>query len=606
MATFPPGFLEDLKSRASVSDVVGRKVKLIRRGREFVGLSPFNSEKTPSFTVNDAKGFYHCFSSGEHGDVFSFLMQTEGVTFPEAVETVAQMVGMDVPQASPEERRHAEQAKGLRDVVSIAAHFFQTELRLPAGREALAYLKGRGLQDATIKRFGLGYAPADRMAVLAALRHEGIPDEMAVEAGLARRGDDGRVFGYFKDRAIFPIADTQGRAVAFGARALGDAQPKYLNSPEGPLFHKGETLYGLDLAREPAHKSGEIIVVEGYMDVIALAEAGLPNAVAPLGTAITEAQIKRLWRISEAPTLCLDGDAAGRKAAGRAALRALPILEPGRSLKFAMLAGGDPDDLVRQEGPGALRQAIDAATSLVDVVWHDEAAKIDARQPEQRAALDRRLHDLAREVQDETVRRHLTAEFRTRLRTAFAPPPPPARARRSDRWNRDDQKPSHVTPRKADATRAVGEVMREALLLYGCCARPEIAEPFAERLGLLKLSDPAFDRLRAALVEILAEQPTIDGDALRATLIAQRHSPAIDRMQDSVKKRRPPSALLGDAVEATEWVEIAVATLERFNVERRNLEQARTFATDDDSSWSAVDMDAVALNEQRRDEINGR
>jgi len=606
LATFPPGFLEDLKSRASVSDIVGRKVKLIRRGREFVGLSPFNSEKTPSFTVNDAKGFYHCFSSGEHGDVFSFLMKTEGATFPEAVEAVAQMVGMDVPQASPEERRHAEQAKGLRDVVGIAAHFFQTQLRLPAGREALAYLKGRGLQDATIKRFGLGYAPADRMALLAALRREAITDEMAVDAGLARRGDDGHVFGYFKDRAIFPIADAQGRAIAFGARALGDAQPKYLNSPEGPLFHKGETLYGLDLAREPAHKAGEIIVVEGYMDVIALAEAGLPNAVAPLGTAITEAQIKRLWRISTAPTLCLDGDAAGRKAAGRAALRALPILEPGRSLKFAMLDGGDPDDLVRQEGPGALRTALDAATSLVDVVWQDEAAKIDARQPEQRAALDRRLHDLAREVQDETVRRYLINEFRARLRTAFAPPPLPQRNRRDGGWNRPEQKPARVLARPSGDARAVGEAMREALLLYGCCARPEVAETFAERLGLLKLSDPAFDRLRTALVEILVEHPTIDADALRATLIALRQTPAIDRMQDSVQKRRLPPALLGDAVEATEWLETAVAALERSSAERRNLEQARTFATDDESSWSAGVADAVALNEQWRNKINGR
>ena len=351
MVSYPPGFLEDLKSRISVSDVVSRKVKLTRRGREYVGLSPFNSEKTPSFTVNDVKGFFHCFSSGEHGDIFSFLIKTEGLSFPEAVETVAEIAGVDVPKASPEQVKQAKHSKSLLEAVALAAHFFENQLSMPAGKKALDYLLDRGLKHETIKRFRLGYAPADRMSVLAFLRREGISDELAVEAGLARRGDDGSIYGYFKDRVIFTIADVQGRAIGFGARALGEEQPKYLNSPDNPLFHKGETLYGLDLAREHAHKSGEMIVVEGYMDVIALSEAGFANVVAPLGTAVTEGQIKRLWRIVAAPTLCLDGDVAGQKAARRAALRAVPILEPGRTLKFVLLdRGRDPDDLVRQEG----------------------------------------------------------------------------------------------------------------------------------------------------------------------------------------------------------------------------------------------------------------
>lgn len=597
MATFPPGFLEELKARAPVSEVVGRRVKLTRRGREFVGLSPFNAERTPSFTVNDAKGFYHCFSSGEHGDVFSFLMKTEGLTFPEAVEAIASLAGMEVPKASPEERRRAERAKGLLEAVAAAAHFFESQLRLPAGREAMAYLKGRGLDDATIRRFRLGYAPADRMALLAALRREGFADDAAVEAGLARRGDDGHVFGYFKDRVIFTIADARGRPIAFGARAMGDAQPKYLNSPDGPLFHKGETLYGLDLAREPAHKAGEIIVVEGYMDAIALAQAGFPNVVAPLGTAVTEAQIQRLWRIAAAPVLCLDGDAAGRKAAGRAALRALPILEPGRTLKFALLDGGrDPDDLVRAEGPAAMRQAIDRATGLVDLVWADALAEIDPRQPEQRAALDKRLHELARGVADETVRRHLIDEIRSRLRAAFAPAP--AGGRWGDRRSRfGERRWEAAAPRFRRPGRpagAVGASLREARLLYGLCRRPELAEPLAERTALLQFVDGELDALRRALVETLVSDPAIDADALRATLMARGLGAAIQRIDDAVKGRALPSALVGDAAEAADWLCASVEAIERFHEDRSMLERARAISDDDEPGFAAVDVDAIA------------
>jgi len=599
LATFPPGFLEEVKARAPVSDIVGRRVKLTRRGREFVGLSPFNAERTPSFTVNDAKGFYHCFSSGEHGDVFSFLMKTEGLSFPEAVEMVAGMVGMEAPKASPEERRRAEQAKGLREAVDAAAHFFQSQLRMPAGREAMDYLKRRGLADATIERFRLGYAPADRMAVLAALRREGFSDEIAIEAGLARRGDDGRVFGYFKDRVTFAIADPRGRAIGFGARALGDAQPKYLNSPEGPLFHKGEVLYGLDLAREPAHKAGEIIVVEGYMDAIALAEAGFPNVVAPLGTAITETQIQRLWRIAPAPTLCLDGDAAGRRAAGRAALRALPIQEPGRTLKFALLDGGrDPDDLIRAEGPQAMRQALERATDLVEIVWRDALAEIDPTRPEQRAALDRRLHDLMKDVADQTMRRHLTDEFRARLRGLFQP------QRNSDSSGgfrgrgRDAgfaRRPAgRILRRPPQPAGAAGAARREARTLYGLCRWPSLAEPWAERLASLSFTDPDLDRMRQALVEILADQPAIDAEALRATLIGCGFDAAIHRIDDASKGRARPSALVGDAADAAEWLDASLVAIERIQADRAMLARARAVSDDDEMALASVDHDAIA------------
>ncbi len=618
MASYPPGFLEELKARAPVSEVVGRRVKLARHGREFTGLSPFNSEKTPSFTVNDAKGFFHCFSSGEHGDVFSFLMKTEGLSFPEAVEAVANLVGMDVPKATPEERHRAERAKGLREAVEMAAHYFETQLRLPIGQEAMAYLKRRGLAEPTIRRFRLGYAPADRMSLLAALRREGFDDDVSVEAGLARRGDDGHVFGYFKDRIIYTIADAQGRPIGFGARALGDAQPKYLNSPEGPLFHKGETLYGLDLAREPAHKAGEIIVVEGYMDTIALAEAGFPNVVAPLGTAVTETQIKRLWRIAAAPVLCMDGDTAGRRAAGRAALRALPILEPGRTLKFALLNGGqDPDDLLRADGPTAIRAAIEKTVNLVDIVWQDALAEIDPRQPEERAALDKRLHDLAREVADPTVRHHMTEEFRARLRGLFQPPRGPASSssrfpgRFPDRRGKSQPSPTKFR-HPASPAGAVGTELREARVLYGCCLRPELAEPLTERLGLILFTDGELDRLRRALVEVLANEPAIDAAGLRATLIASGYETAIRRMDNAVNGRARPNALMGDAVDAAKWLGASLEAIERIHADRTMLERARAVSDEDRHAFEAVDLDAIARaqeasgGESRYIGVNGR
>jgi DNA primase len=592
LATYPPGFLEDLKSRISVSDIVGRKVKLVRRGREFVGLSPFNSEKTPSFTVNDAKGFFHCFSSGEHGDIFAFLIKTEGLSFPEAVQTVAEIAGVDVPKASPEEIKQAERSKGLLEAVAAAAHFFETQLNMPAGKQAAEYLRRRGLKAETIRRFRLGYAPVDRLALLSALRSEGISDELAVEAGLARRGDDGSVYGYFKDRVIFTISDGQGRPIGFGARSLGQEQPKYLNSPDNPLFHKGETLYGLDLAREPAHKSGEMIVVEGYMDVIALAEAGFANTVAPLGTAITEGQIKRLWRIVAAPTLCLDGDAAGQKAARRAALRAVPILEPGRTLKFALLdQGRDPDDLIRQEGAAVLREALNTSVSLIDTVFEDACAEIDVTIPENRAAVDKKLHDLARSVSDETVRHYVRDAFRERLSAAFrvAPVLNQNRVRKAPG---SQQKTARILPRPKAPIAAVGQGLREARVLYGCCTRPDVAEGFAERLALLDFYDLEMNRLRAHLVAAFSSKTSIDELGLRASLKDAGLDRALRQMDLAIRRR--PSALLGDAVDAAQWLELSISEIEQSDADRSLRARAQVIDSEDDVAAEAISSEKAA------------
>lgn len=614
--SLPPQFLEELKMRVSVSDIVSRRVKLTRRGREFVGLSPFNAEKSPSFTVNDEKGFYHCFSSGEHGDIISFLMNVEGMAFMEAVETCAGLAGMETPQATPEDHVRAEQAKGMREANMAAAHFFEQQLHMPHGAEALGYLTRRGLADVTMKRFHLGYAPGDRNAVIANLRREGFEDDTLVEAGLARRSDDGRTYGTFKDRVIFPIMDPRGRCIAFGARALGDAQPKYLNSPDSPLFRKGDTLYGLDLAREPAHKAGQIIVVEGYMDVIALSEAGIPNTVAPLGTAVTEQQIQRLWKIAAQPTLCMDGDAAGRRAAGRAALRALPILEPGRSLKFALLQGGqDPDDMVREHGAEAMTEAFAAAASLVDIIWADALANIDAAQPEQRADMDKRLHDLARGIHDETVRKYVLEEFRSRLRKAFQYEPEGGsrfdsrfeqgrnwqkrgNGRGKNKWN--DEPKALRLPRPAVGARIATRSISDARLAYVLLRRPDLAEPMMERLALIRFADEALDSLRGALVQNLTRSPGIDAEGLRANLRAVGLSAPLDRLEAETKRRRPPAILQEGDAETAEWLEQLVAAMERDEVNQEIVRRARTLNMQDDRALNALDAEMQAVFRERQ------
>lgn len=367
----PAPFLDELRTRISVSDVVGRRVRLIKRGREYTGLCPFHNEKTPSFTISDDKGFYHCFGCGAHGDVISFAMHSGGLSFPEAVEKLAGEAGLQVPQASPEERESARRRADLHEVVEAAARWFEAQLAAPVGRAARAYLERRGVTDETRARFRLGYAPEGRGLLRRALAEQGIEDDKLAEAGLIKReeGGAGEPRNYFFNRLIFPITDGRGRAIAFGGRALVEGGPKYLNSPDTPLFHKGRVLYGLATAREACRQQGALIVVEGYMDVLALAGAGIDHVVAPLGTALTEDQIMLLWRLADEPVLCFDGDAAGARAALRAAERALPLVKPGKSLGFVALPPGeDPDSLIAASGADAFSRQIAEPRPLVDVI----------------------------------------------------------------------------------------------------------------------------------------------------------------------------------------------------------------------------------------------
>ena len=510
---FPPGFLDELRARLSLSDIVGRKVSLKRRsGAEYAGLCPFHNEKSPSFTVNDKKGFYHCFGCGEHGDAVGFVMKTEGLSFPESVEKLAREVNLPVPRATPAERERVERASTLQQVVELAAQWYQKQLRLPVGRQGLDYLRGRGLSDAVIDEFRLGFAPDSRDGVIAALKRENVPIDKIVEAGLAIQPEDRREpYDRFRGRVMFVINDRRGRAIAFGGRVMGAGEPKYLNSPETPLFHKGANLYCLDLARQAVTKDQPVIVAEGYMDVIALHGAGFKGAVAPLGTALTEGQLAELWKLADEPYLCFDGDNAGRRAAARAAERALPLLRPGKSLRFLTLpAGEDPDSLVRKKGPEALRRVLDLARPLSDLVWDLETEGKSTDTPERRASLQRSVEQRVAGIADPIVRDYYRADMRERLN----------RMRRPERpaWQPGARKPFRRPGDPEPAPFAAGSAARlagsdldgsrqERVLLGALIERPALLHILAEDVASLPLANPELDRLRSGLLDALSLVP---------------------------------------------------------------------------------------------------
>lgn len=492
----------------SLEDVVGRRVKLQRKGREYVGLSPFQKEKTPSFTVVPDKGFYHCFSSGENGDVIDFVMKTEGLNFPEAVERLAAEAGMEVPVDSPEERERAKARQGLIEVLEAAAGYFSRLLRMPEGKRALDYLKGRGLTDETIARFRLGVAPDSRGGLRAALAREGIDQNLMLAAGLVRQPDDGRApYDYFRGRVIFPIMDRRGRVIAFGGRILGDGEPKYLNSPESAVFTKRHVLYGLSQSLRPARDAGTMIVTEGYMDVIALHQAGFENAVAPLGTALTEDQIQVLWRAVPEPILCFDGDMAGRKAALRVAERALPLLRAGYGMRFAELpAGEDPDSLIRARGREAMETVFKDAQAYSEVLWRMEAGNRQIRTPEDFAALQKRLEGKASQIGDPIVRSHFLSFLKGRVWEG-------TRAAR----NRGPRRGAGM-PSQSVATGAGRPIDRDRLIHRQMLAvminHPALFEEVGERLGRMAFEDDVLDDLRRKTVDVLSDNPDMVRDRL--------------------------------------------------------------------------------------------
>ncbi|MGZ5862256.1 MAG: DNA primase [Methyloceanibacter sp.] len=528
---FPDSFLDEIRARLPVSQVVSRRVPLKRRGREFVGLSPFNKEKTPSFTVNDQKGFYHCFSSGKHGDVFGFVMETEGLSFPEAVERLARDAGLEMPNPDPQFERVAKERLGLLDALEAAAAFFQEQLQAREGREALAYAERRGLIPDTIREFRIGYAPGGKDPLKTALIKRGFTESQLLEAGLLVQPDDGRSpFDRFRHRLIIPILDPKGRVMAFGARALDDqAQPKYLNSPETKLFDKGSTVFNSAGARKAAFETGELIVVEGYMDVIALHQAGFKNVVATLGTAFTERQMERLWLIAPEPVICFDGDRAGEAAAARVIDRMLPNLREGHSFRFAFLPEGtDPDDLVRDQGAAALAQCLAGAKPLIDLIWLRELKAGAMDTPERRAAFEERLERLLRQIANARVRDHYRREVKDRLFALWR-----EKGRRS---TPGAQRPRVPAPGGGNPLpSSIGFATTVILALVN---HPWLLDRFAEEVAALELKPKPFAELLSLLTRIIFDHPGITRERLVEMLAQSRYAKLLDRLgRDSAFKR---------------------------------------------------------------------
>ncbi|MDH3234861.1 MAG: DNA primase [Alphaproteobacteria bacterium] len=598
---FTPQFLDEIRARVPLADVVGKRVKLQRAGREWKGLCPFHNEKSPSFSVVEDKGFYHCFGCGAHGDVIGFVMRTEGMNFPETVEKLAGEAGLAMPVTSPEERERFSARDGIMKAVEAACGFYEHQLRLSGGREALDYLKGRGLSDDTIARFRLGYAPRGNDALKSKLIKDGFDEATLLEAALISRPEDGRAsYDFLRHRITFPIADQRGRIIAFGGRALGDGQPKYLNSRDSDVFHKGRALYGLALAREAARAKEEIVAVEGYMDVIALHQAGLTGAVAPLGTALTEGQIELLWRLTPEPVLCFDGDAAGRRAAARAAERALPLLRPGCSLRFAyMPPGEDPDSLVRAHGAQVMRDALDSARPLVDVVWEIATANRPADTPERRALVAKEARELVAHIVERSVQDAYRVEIDERLEKAFGRPG--ARRRDGRPFNRSgqsggsrggrgyDQRPTD-TGLRSDGNVRVLDARHQQALLAAVINHPWLVGEFGEEIGTLHLASGDLDKLRQEIVNAWISD--LDTGALKRHLSEHGFADLLDRVLSQDVLQHAAFARVGTEAESVRrgWSHIYDLFQRRQNF-ASEIEAARdAFAADPSQrNWAYLD-----------------
>ncbi len=545
---YPADLLDEIRSRVPVSRVVQPRVKLKRAGREYMGLSPFKTERTASFTVNDQKGFYHCFASGEHGDIFTFLMKTEGLSFPEAVERLAAEAGVALPEPLPGDQVQESFEARLHSACEEACRYFQTQLLSLDGSPARAYLERRGVQGHEIEAFRLGFAPDSKSGLKRHLSQQGFTSEEMQEAGLLIHGSDIPIpYDRFRGRLIFPITDAKRRVIAFGGRALGDGQqPKYLNSPETPLFHKGQVLFNLAAAREASRLSKSVIVAEGYMDVIALTRAGFANAVAPLGTALTSEQLKLLWSMAPMPVLCFDGDTAGQKAAHRALDGALPFLEPGRSLQFAFLPEGrDPDDMVRAGEREALGKLLLEPDPLIDVLWFREQARHPLQTPEQRASLEARLMEFASQIEHKNLKYHYITAFRERLRAAGRPRLPPYSAAAYSDRRPPAGAPHRKQPGIPAAAARTGSLLasrivqpsapssapREALLIGAVLRHPWLLDEFLEEIAALNFSDADCGRLRDFILAVHHNEELLDNKKLLAHLSREGYGAELERVE---------------------------------------------------------------------------
>ncbi|WP_128892527.1 DNA primase [Erythrobacter sp. HKB08] len=521
-----PQWLDELRSRVTLSSVIMRTTKLQRAGREWKACCPFHDEKTPSFTVSDEKGFYHCFGCGAHGDVIRWMTDQRGLPFMDAVKELAAEAGMEVPAPDPRAAQRAEKRASLVDVTEAAQQWFVQQLASDAGARAREYLASRGFPAAILREFGFGYAPDNKQALKAGLAN--FDEAMLVESGMRIETEEREHYDRFRDRVMLPIQDMRGRVIAFGGRILGKREgvAKYLNSPDTPLFDKGRTLYNIHRAGPASRKTDRMVVVEGYMDVIALAAAGIEDAVAPLGTALTETQIGLLWRMVDAPVLCFDGDAAGQRAAMRAVTRALPLLRPGKTLRIVQLPSGlDPDDLIREKGRGAMEQLLDRPASMLDTLWQYELAAEPLGSPEAKAGLKARLLEHVDAIEDQDIR----ALYRRELLDKFSAYAFPRREKFGGKqpWKKGAPQPAPgLTPdaarRLKQASGAASKTGLASAVVHGLARHPDQIDRHADVLSRFAEQDqslaPAIDFLldAAETLEHGGDSPILLPDGLVA------------------------------------------------------------------------------------------
>jgi DNA primase len=563
-----PQWLDELRSRITLSAIIGRTTKIQKAGREFKACCPFHNEKTPSFTINDEKGFYHCFGCGAHGDVIRWMTDQRGLSFMDAVKELAAQAGMEVPAPDPRAAQQAEQRASLVDVMTAAQDWFRAQLAGADGEIARRYLASRGFQPATVEAFGFGYAPESRVALRQALAR--FSDDMLLEGGLRIAVEGRDPYDRFRGRLMLPIQDVRGRVIAFGGRILssGSDAPKYLNSPDTTLFDKGRTLYNLHRAGPASRQTGRVIVVEGYMDVIALAGAGIAEAVAPMGTALTERQIELLWRMTPAPILCFDGDAAGQRAAMRAISRALPLLRPGHTLQIVRLpAGLDPDDLIRRDGKGEMEKLLSEPYAMLDTLWDAERNASPLSTPEDKAGLKQRLLDHVESIAHPDIKALYRRDLMDRFSAFAFPVRQPSRfPSRRDARSAPESSPEALARLRRINTGASRDRLASAVLA-GLARHPDQIARHAESLSALAQSDPSLEDAVDLLIEA-ADNLEHGGNASILGRLADGLEPAIMRYS-FLADELPIEQARADLAEAVGLL-----------VERPALERALAAATD--------------------------
>ncbi|MEM7679406.1 MAG: DNA primase [Pseudomonadota bacterium] len=539
----PPRFLDEIRNRLTLSDIIGRRVKVTRAGREFKACCPFHKEKTPSFTINDDKQFYHCFGCGAHGDVIGFVMRNDNLSFMDAVEGLAAEAGLQMPKPDPEAMKKAERQKDLYDLVEDTTKWFEYNLSTPENAAIMEYVQGRGLNEETIAGFRVGFAPNDRQGLRKHLKQKGYTEKDMIEAGVLRPpGKDGEPYDFFRGRVMFPVTDKRGRVVAFGGRTLpdhlrpperGDYTPaKYMNSSDNALFDKGRMLYGEAMARQAVADGQPLIVTEGYMDVIACHQVGFKGAVAPMGTALTDDQIMLLWKMirddEKVPILCFDGDNAGQRAASRAVERVLPLLQAGQSVKIAFLPDGeDPDTLIKKSGAQAFKNVLDAASSMLNFLWSVKAQGRDLENPETRAGFVKSLYAEISKIADKEVQTHYKSLIQKRISETFF-------SRNNNARNRRDSKYS-LNQLKVRKPTQSALIMNGRILLAALINHPALFLSFEEDIGRAQIADKTLNDLKQYVINALIENPALESDTLRRHLIENGHERLIsDILSESV------------------------------------------------------------------------